>query len=74
LECVRPLWGDADFAPYLFVVPEKHYVDKGKKIRMYHNMHTGKWWWSTQAGTGLTITVPQADNFLGPFTLFTRSL
>ncbi|KAJ7828125.1 hypothetical protein B0H14DRAFT_3466499 [Mycena olivaceomarginata] len=59
LECVRPLWGDADFAPYLFVVPEKHYVDKGKKIRMYHNMHTGKWWWSTQAG---------------PFTLFTRSL
>ncbi|KAJ7913421.1 hypothetical protein B0H13DRAFT_2232321 [Mycena leptocephala] len=25
------------FAPYLFVT-----------IRMYHNMHTGKWWWSTQ--------------------------
>ncbi|KAJ7731745.1 hypothetical protein B0H16DRAFT_1772455 [Mycena metata] len=36
------------FAPYLFVVPEKHYIDKGKTIRMYHNMHTGKWWWSTQ--------------------------
>ncbi|KAJ7312551.1 hypothetical protein DFH08DRAFT_791323 [Mycena albidolilacea] len=48
LECVRALWGDTDFAPYLFVVPEKHYIDKGKKIRMYHNMHTGKWWWSTQ--------------------------
>ncbi|KAJ7847346.1 hypothetical protein B0H14DRAFT_3676386 [Mycena olivaceomarginata] len=48
LECVRALWGETDFAPYLFVVPEKHYIDKGKTIRMYHNMHTGKWWWSTQ--------------------------
>ncbi|KAJ7918864.1 hypothetical protein B0H13DRAFT_2433854 [Mycena leptocephala] len=48
LECVRALWGDTDFAPYLFVVPERHYIDKDKTIRMYHNMHTGKWWWSTQ--------------------------
>ncbi|KAJ7716704.1 hypothetical protein B0H16DRAFT_1666901 [Mycena metata] len=40
LECVRALWGETDFAPYLFVVPEKHYIDKGKTIRMYHNMHT----------------------------------
>ncbi|KAJ7805230.1 hypothetical protein B0H14DRAFT_3091624 [Mycena olivaceomarginata] len=49
LECVRALWGDTDFAPYLFVAPERHYIDKDKTIRMYHNMHTGKWWWSTQA-------------------------
>ncbi|KAJ7252923.1 hypothetical protein C8J57DRAFT_1187466 [Mycena rebaudengoi] len=48
IECVRALWGDTDFAPYLFVAPEKHYIDKDKTIRMYHNMHTGKWWWSTQ--------------------------
>ncbi|KAJ7673177.1 hypothetical protein DFH06DRAFT_1266823 [Mycena polygramma] len=48
LECVRALWGDTDFAPYLFVLPERHHIDKEKKIRMYHNMHTGKWWWSTQ--------------------------
>jgi hypothetical protein len=33
------------------VLPERHYIDKEKKIRMYHNMHTGKWWWSTQAST-----------------------
>ncbi|KAJ7728556.1 hypothetical protein B0H14DRAFT_3518585 [Mycena olivaceomarginata] len=26
----------------------RHYIDKDKTIRMYHNMHTGKWWWSTQ--------------------------
>ncbi|KAJ7451993.1 hypothetical protein FB451DRAFT_1524612 [Mycena latifolia] len=49
LECVRALWGDTEFAPYLFVAPERHYIDKDKTIRMYHNMHTGKWWWSTQA-------------------------
>ncbi|KAJ7478845.1 hypothetical protein B0H11DRAFT_1725700 [Mycena galericulata] len=49
LDCVRALWGDTDFAPYLFVAPERHYIDKDKTIRMYHNMHTGKWWWATQA-------------------------
>ncbi|KAF7372072.1 hypothetical protein MVEN_00065500 [Mycena venus] len=48
LQCVRALWGDSDFAPYLFVAPERHYIDKDQTIRMYHNMHTGKWWWSTQ--------------------------
>ncbi|KAJ7705815.1 hypothetical protein B0H16DRAFT_1346020 [Mycena metata] len=48
LECVRALWGDSDFTPYLFVAPERHYIDKDKTIRMYHNMHTGEWWWSTQ--------------------------
>ncbi|KAJ6559035.1 hypothetical protein B0H10DRAFT_1846098 [Mycena sp. CBHHK59/15] len=48
IECVRVLWGDSDFAPYLFVAPERHYIDKDKTIRMYHNMHTSKWWWSTQ--------------------------
>ncbi|KAJ7871067.1 hypothetical protein B0H13DRAFT_2555721 [Mycena leptocephala] len=48
IECVRALFGDTDFAPYLFVVPERHYADQDKTIRLYHNMHTGKWWWSTQ--------------------------
>ncbi|KAJ7846962.1 hypothetical protein B0H14DRAFT_3454023 [Mycena olivaceomarginata] len=48
IECVRALFGDTDFAPYLFVVPERHYADKDQTVRLYHNMHTGKWWWSTQ--------------------------
>ncbi|KAJ7269176.1 hypothetical protein C8J57DRAFT_1066810 [Mycena rebaudengoi] len=48
LDCVRALFGDTDFAPYLFVLPERHYADKDKTIRLYHNMHTAKWWWSTQ--------------------------
>ncbi|KAJ7812809.1 hypothetical protein B0H14DRAFT_3090442 [Mycena olivaceomarginata] len=53
IECVWALFGDTDFAPYLFVVPERHYADQDKTIRLYHNMHTGKWWWSTQ--TQLTM-------------------
>ncbi|KAJ7933521.1 hypothetical protein B0H13DRAFT_1856028 [Mycena leptocephala] len=28
LECVRAPWGDSEFAPYLFVAPERHYIDK----------------------------------------------
>ncbi|KAJ7468883.1 hypothetical protein B0H11DRAFT_2159425 [Mycena galericulata] len=48
LECVRALFGDSEFAPYLFVAPERHYADEDQTIRLYHNMHTAKWWWSTQ--------------------------
>ncbi|KAJ6607088.1 hypothetical protein B0H10DRAFT_2228204 [Mycena sp. CBHHK59/15] len=48
IACVRALFGDTDFAPYLFVLLERHYADKDKTIRLYHNMHTAKWWWSTQ--------------------------
>ncbi|KAF7349526.1 hypothetical protein MSAN_01743000 [Mycena sanguinolenta] len=49
IECIRALYGDSNFAPYLCVLPERHYIDKDKTIRMYHNMNTGKWWWATQA-------------------------
>ncbi|KAJ7897902.1 hypothetical protein B0H14DRAFT_3581502 [Mycena olivaceomarginata] len=48
IECIKALFGDTEFAPYLLVVPERHYADKDQTIRLYHNMHTGKWWWSTQ--------------------------
>ncbi|KAF7348086.1 hypothetical protein MSAN_01761200 [Mycena sanguinolenta] len=48
IECIRALYGDSAFAPYLCVFPEKHYIDKDKTIRMYHNMNTGRWWWATQ--------------------------
>jgi hypothetical protein len=48
LECVKAIFGDPDFAPYLAFAPERHYADEDKTISMYHDMHTGKWWWSTQ--------------------------
>lgn len=46
--CIKALYGDPDFAPYLVFAPERHYVDEKRTTRLYHDMHTGDWWWSTQ--------------------------
>ncbi|KAG6825968.1 hypothetical protein H0H92_001684, partial [Tricholoma furcatifolium] len=48
MACIRALLGDPDFAPYLVFAPEKHYSNEERTHRLYHDMHTGKWWWSTQ--------------------------
>jgi Plavaka transposase len=48
LECVRALYGDPEFSPHLVFKPERHYADEDKTVRMYGDMHTGKWWWDTQ--------------------------
>ena len=48
IQCIQALFYDPDFAPYLIFTPEKHYADEEKTERMYHDMHTGPWWWSTQ--------------------------
>jgi hypothetical protein len=56
LACIRGLFGDPDFAPYLIFTPEKHYADIEKQERMYHDMHTGKWWWSTQVSYRMYIS------------------
>lgn len=50
IACIRILYGDPEFAPYIVLLPERHYTDKEKTTRLYHDMHRGKWWWSTQAG------------------------
>lgn len=48
LECVRALYGDESFAPYLVFAPERHYTDNDRTNRLYHDVYTGKWWWTTQ--------------------------
>jgi hypothetical protein len=50
LECIRSLYGAPQHAQYLCVAPERHYSDPDKTNRLYHDMYTGKWWWSTQVG------------------------
>ncbi|TEB30513.1 hypothetical protein FA13DRAFT_1792487 [Coprinellus micaceus] len=47
VECIRALWGDPEFAPYLVFEPEHHYANKNKTQQLYHDMHTGKWRWAT---------------------------
>ena len=48
IACLRTLFGNPDFAPFLVFASEKHYVDELRTARLYHDMHTGRWWWSTQ--------------------------
>ena len=50
IACIKALFADPELAQYLVTVPEKHFTDgsDGKRTRMYHDMHTAKWWWSTQ--------------------------
>ncbi|KAG1743776.1 hypothetical protein EDD22DRAFT_982113 [Suillus occidentalis] len=48
IECVKSLYGDPDIAKYLAFAPEQHYSDEDETIRLFHDMHTGKWWWDTQ--------------------------
>ncbi|KIJ60181.1 hypothetical protein HYDPIDRAFT_32447 [Hydnomerulius pinastri MD-312] len=47
-ECAQALFGDPEFAKDLVFLPERHYADEDQTQRLYHDLHTGKWWWQTQ--------------------------
>ncbi|THU81196.1 hypothetical protein K435DRAFT_571058, partial [Dendrothele bispora CBS 962.96] len=57
MECVRALYGSPDHSQYLCFMPERHYTDADKTRRLYHDIHTGRWWWDTQVSDkpGATI-------------------
>ncbi|KAJ3775118.1 hypothetical protein FB446DRAFT_638542 [Lentinula raphanica] len=61
LECLKSLYGDAEFTEYLKFAPERHYENAQRENQLFHDMYTGGWWWSTQArldrhaGPGRTI-------------------
>lgn len=55
LGCIKALFGDAELAPNLIFCPERHYLDEDKTIRLYGDMHTGKWWWATQVCFYVTL-------------------
>ena len=48
MDCISSLLGDPNFAEHLIFSPERHYGDQDMTVRLYHDMHTGKWWWETQ--------------------------
>ncbi|KAG2755608.1 hypothetical protein P692DRAFT_201836747 [Suillus brevipes Sb2] len=48
IECIKALFSDPNFANFLVFAPECHYADKDETICLYHEMHTGKWWWNSQ--------------------------
>ena len=54
IACIKSLFKDPEFTPYLVFRPEKHYTDEDKRVCMYHDMHTGQWWWTTQVRVSTT--------------------
>ena len=48
LECIRELFGKPELASTMKFAPERHYADDDETLRIYSNLHTGRWWWSTQ--------------------------
>ena len=60
MDCIASLIGDPTFAEHLIFSPERHYVDQDMTIQLYHDMHTGKWWWETQVSCSpLLLTIFQ---------------
>lgn len=53
LECIKALYGDPELAQYMTFAPERHYTDENMDVRLYHDMHTAKWWWATQVSDQL---------------------
>ncbi|KAM6490958.1 hypothetical protein JOM56_013578 [Amanita muscaria] len=48
-QCIQALYGDPAFTRLLILRPERHYKQSGDQwSRVYHDMHTGNWWWEVQ--------------------------
>ena len=58
IACVKALFANPELTQYLVTVLEKHFTDggDGQRTRMYHDMHTAKWWWSTQVANNQRYT------------------
>ena len=63
LQCVRVLFGDPKFTGVLAFTSERHYADADRTVRVYFDMNTGKWWWSTQVSSQYLhlMHAPHAD-------------
>jgi hypothetical protein len=48
LQCIKLLYGDANFVQDLALSPVQYYADAEHTCRIINEMHTGDWWWSIQ--------------------------
>ncbi|KAI0071807.1 hypothetical protein K474DRAFT_1561795, partial [Panus rudis PR-1116 ss-1] len=48
MQCICALYGDPKFAPHLIFKPEQHFLDEAHTDRVWHDIHTGDWWWMMQ--------------------------
>ena len=65
MECIRALYGNPKFAQTLVFSPERHYTDAEQTQRLYHEMHTGDWWWEKQVRRYSLLTVNVTDSHCG---------
>jgi Plavaka transposase len=55
IDCIKSLFGDPEFAPHLFLAPERHYEDVTMTNKIVHEMNTCRWWWNTQVGQTIIV-------------------
>lgn len=48
LEVLQDIYGSPTFCEKMAFAPERHWEDEDRKKRVYNELHTGKWWWTTQ--------------------------
>ncbi|KAF8342437.1 hypothetical protein F5887DRAFT_1283804 [Amanita rubescens] len=49
LQCIKYIYSKPEFARHLIHKPERHYARVGgRRVQVFHDMHTGQWWWSIQ--------------------------
>ena len=48
VQCVKELMGNPLFKDCMSYVPERVYMDKEGKVRIYDEMLTADWWWNIQ--------------------------
>ncbi len=49
LQCIEYIYSKPEFAGHLIHKPERHYAQiGGRRVQVFHDMHTGQWWWSIQ--------------------------
>lgn len=48
VECLKALWANPVFMPYMSFEPERQYTDAAKKARRVNETKTGDFWWETQ--------------------------
>ncbi|KAG1770180.1 hypothetical protein EDD22DRAFT_977203 [Suillus occidentalis] len=61
VECIRSLYIDPDFADFLIFKPQCHYADEDQTVRLFHDMHTGQWWWDTQVSATIIPVIISSD-------------
>lgn len=57
LTCIEDLFGKPEFASSMKFAPERHYADEDQTVRIYCDIHTGRWWWATQVGFRCSIRI-----------------